>query len=75
MYTQKLSISLSKPLYDFIESYQEVNCYKSRSEVIAQALYLLQQAQLESCYKEANKEIDNKFEATAVFDGLDHETW
>jgi len=74
MQAQKISISLSKPLYDFIDDYQEVHHCKSRSEVINQALYLLQQTQLELCYKQANKEIDNKFETT-TFDGLDNETW
>lgn len=74
MQVQKISISLPKPLYDFIENYQETHCYKSRSEVINKALYLMQQMQLESCYKEANKEIGNEFETT-VFDGLNHETW
>ena len=74
MNTQKISISLPKQLYDFIGSYQEGHCCKSRSEVVNQALYLLQQAQLESSYKEANKEIENEFETT-TFDGLDNETW
>jgi hypothetical protein len=38
-------------------------------------LYLLQQTQLEACYREANKETDNGYEGTA-FDGLDEdETW
>jgi len=72
--SQKISISVPKPLYDFIGSYQESHNCKSRSEVINQALYLLQQMQLEGCYKEANKEIDKDFESTA-FDGLDNETW
>lgn len=71
---QKISISLPKSLYDFVDSYQEVHHCKSRSEVINQALYLLQQMQLESCYKEANKEIDKTFESTTS-DGLDNETW
>jgi antitoxin ParD1/3/4 len=74
MQAQKISISLTKPMYDFIENYQEKYCCKSRSEVINKALYLLQQAQLENCYREANKEIDNEFEKTAL-DGLEHETW
>jgi antitoxin ParD1/3/4 len=71
MYAQKISIPLSKPLYNFVESYQETHHCKSCSEVINQALYLLQQTQLESCYKEANKETDNEFEITTL-DGLDH---
>ena len=74
MHIQKISISLPKPLYDFIGRYQETHCCKSRSEVVNQALHLLQQRQLESCYKEANQEIDHELEVTA-FDGLDNETW
>ena len=37
------------------------------------ALYLLQQSQLENCYREANKEIDDAFDITNS-DGLDDET-
>jgi antitoxin ParD1/3/4 len=74
MQAQKISISLAKPMYDFVENYQEEHCCKSRSEVVDKALHLLQQAQLESCYKEANKEIVNELE-TMTFDGLEHETW
>ena len=74
MYAQKLSISLPQQLYDFIGSYQEKHHCKNRSEVINQALQLLQQKQLENYYKEANKETNNSFEIT-TFDGLDNETW
>lgn len=75
MQTQKISISLPKPLYEFIENYQEEHHYKSRSEVIARALRVLQKLQLETCYREANQEIDESFDAT-VSDGLDEdETW
>lgn len=72
--TQKISISLSKSLYNFVDDYQkEVHC-KSRSEVINKALYLLQQKHLESCYKKASKELDDSFNET-LFDGLENETW
>jgi len=75
MNTQKLSISLPKQQCDFIESYQAAHHYKNRSEVIRQALYLLQQKQLESYYLEANAEIDDAFEVTAS-DGVDDdEAW
>lgn len=75
MHTQKISISLPKPLYDFIGSYQEAYHCKSRSEVVDKALRLLQQKQLEGCYREANSEIDSNFEVTS-FDGLDNnEMW
>ncbi|MFA6409492.1 MAG: CopG family transcriptional regulator [Gammaproteobacteria bacterium] len=74
MQAQKISISLPNSMCDFIDHYQEAHNCKSRSDVINQALYLLQQTQLEACYKEANKEVDEGLEVT-VFDGLEDETW
>jgi len=75
MQTQKISISLPKSLYDFVEGYQEEHHYKSRSEVITRALRVLQKLQLESCYREANQEVDESFDIT-VSDGIDNdETW
>ncbi len=74
MRAQKLSISLPEQQCEFIETYQHEHHYKSRSEVIKKALYLLQQVTLEAHYREANGEIDPAFEATSA-DGIDHETW
>ncbi len=75
MSTQKLSISLPQQQFEFIEHYQALHHYKTRSEVIKEALYLLQQAQLEACYRSANQEIDDAFEITNS-DGLEeNETW
>ena len=75
MQARKLSISLPKEQYDFIEDYQREHHYKTRSEVIKKALYLLQQVQLESFYKEANQEIDAAFDITTL-DGIEkNETW
>lgn len=75
MSVQKMSISLPQQQCDFIEHYQAEHHYKNRSEVIRAALSLLQQKQLEVCYKEANQEIDTLYDLTA-FDGVDrHETW
>ena len=75
MNTQKLSISLPQQQYEFIENYQAEHHYKTRSEVIRKALYLLQQTQLEACYREANQELNNDFEITDS-DGLEEdETW
>lgn len=75
MRTQKLSISLPKSQCEFLESYQSSHHYKTRSEVIREALYLLQQSQLEACYKEANNEVDDAYDITNT-DGLDeNETW
>lgn len=74
MNTQKVTISISQPLYDFVEIYQSEHHCKSRSEVISAALELLQQKQLEAYYREANKELNDDFDVTSM-DGLDDETW
>ena len=75
MHAQKLSISLPMQQCEFIEHYQAEHHYKSRSEVIKDALYLLQQVHLESHYREANGEIDTAFDVTSG-DGVDiNETW
>ena len=75
MSVQKLSISLPQQQYDFVAHYQSEHHFKTRSEVIREALYLLQQAQLEHCYREASKDVDDDFEITNL-DGLEeNETW
>lgn len=75
METQKISISLSRQQFDFIENYQTEHPYRTRSKVISEALYLLQQTQLEACYREAAHETDDAFEITTS-DGLeDNEAW
>ncbi|WP_131795042.1 ribbon-helix-helix domain-containing protein [Fluoribacter gormanii] len=75
MNVQKLSISLPQQQCEFIENYLIDHHLKSRSEVIKEALYLLQQKQLEAYYKEANQEVDLAFENTSL-DGLEeNETW
>lgn len=75
MHAQKLSISLPQQQCEFIESYLVTHHLKSRSEVIKEALYLLQQKQLEAYYSEANQEIDSAYENTSL-DGLEeNETW
>ena len=75
MHALKLSISLPEQQCEFIESYLIENHLKSRSEVIKEAVYLLQQKQLEIHYLEANQEIDAAFEHTSL-DGLeDNEAW
>jgi antitoxin ParD1/3/4 len=75
MRSRKLSISLPKNLCQFVIDYQLEHHYHSRSEVIAKALCLLQQAQLEASYLEANQELDQDWDETAG-DGLnDDEAW
>ncbi len=75
MLVQKLSISLPQQQCEFIENYLVDHHLKSRSEVIKEALYLLQQKHIEAYYREANQEIDLAFENTSL-DGLEeNETW
>lgn len=75
MHAQKLSISLPQQQCDFIETYRVVHHIKSRSDLIKTALGLLQQLELEACYREANQEITQAFDITTA-DGLDSdETW
>lgn len=59
MRKQKISISLSRKNLDFIKYYQAEHHYSSRIDVIKEAIRLLEQAYLEGCYLEANKEIDH----------------
>lgn len=75
MHARKLSISLSQQQCEFIENYLADHHLKSRSEVIKEALYLLQQKQLETYYSEANQEINLAYENTSL-DGLEeNEAW
>ena len=75
MHAQKLSISLPQRQCEFIENYQIEHHLKSRSEVIKEAIDLLQQIKLEACYREANQEIDPTYENTSL-DGIEeNETW
>ena len=75
MSAQKLSISLPQQQCEFIESYLIDHHLKSRSEVIKEALYLLQQKQLETYYSEANQEIDLVYD-NASSDGIEeNEAW
>lgn len=60
---------------EFIEQYSSLHHIKSRSEVIQEALNLLQQREMEAHYKASNEEIDSSFES-ANLDGLDSdEAW
>lgn len=75
MQSHKLSISLPKQQCEFIENYLIKHHVNSRSEVIKEALYLLQQKELEACYQEATQEIDPAFEPTTL-DGIEeNEAW
>jgi metal-responsive CopG/Arc/MetJ family transcriptional regulator len=74
MHSEKLSISLSNYLVQFIEQYKINHQCKSRSQVIEEALELLRNRELEEAYKQASNEVDSAWD-TVVADGLNDETW
>jgi antitoxin ParD1/3/4 len=74
MLAEKVSISLPRPMLDFVERYKESHSMKSRSQVIETALELLRQQTLEEAYRESAAEADNSFDVTAS-DGLADEAW
>lgn len=74
MSAEKLSISLSQSLVQFVEQYKLEHDCKSRSQVIETALQLLQTQELEKAYAEAAKEVDLDWDLT-IADGLSDETW
>jgi len=71
---QKISISLSDRLLRFVEQYKLEKGCKSRSQVIEEALTLLETAELETAYREASSETDPDWENVAA-DGLNDEAW
>ena len=74
MQLQKISVSLSPEMVAFIEHYQQRTGCQSHSQVISEALSLLEMQELEKAYREASAEIDEAWENTAG-DGLGDETW
>ena len=81
MLAQKISISLDPVIMKFVDAYLKRHKEKSRSQLIGEALRLLQrqelEAQLESAYAQsaaADRLIAAEFAGTDN-DGLDHEAW
>lgn len=70
----KISVSLEEPLLAFLSHYQQTHQVRSKSEVIAQALTLLRERELETQYAEALVEWQASGEAelweAVVGDGL-----
>ncbi len=73
MQAEKISISLSQSLLQFIESYKIAKGCKSPSQVIELALELLRNQELESAYRQASSEVDSAWDLT-IADGLTDET-
>ena len=74
MQTEKLSISLPATLVQFIERYKAAHGCKTHSQVVAEALQLLCNRELEQAYREASADADSAWESTMA-DGLNDETW
>ncbi len=81
MLAQKISVSLDPLTMKFVDSYLARNREKNRSQVVAEALRLLQrqeqEAQLETAYTmsaTSDRLIAAEFSG-ADNDGLDHEAW
>ena len=72
MQAEKISISLSQSLLQFIESYKIAKGCKSPSQVIELALELLRNQELESAYRQASSDVDSAWDLT-VADGLTDE--
>lgn len=70
----KVSVSISDRLLRFVEQYRVDKGCKSRSQVIEEALKLLEMTELEAAYRAAAQEEDPEWE-TVIADGLSDETW
>ena len=71
---QKLSVSVSEPIAEFVASYQGAHKLKTKSEVVERALELLREQELEQAYAEAAGEFDPAWDVT-LKDGLADEDW
>lgn len=78
MTVAKISVSLERSLLDFLAQYQETHGVPSKSEVVAQALALLKERDLEAQYAAALAEWQSSPDAelwdSVVGDGLEKET-
>ena len=74
MFSEKISVSVSHDLVEFINQYCQAHACKNKSHVVQKALKLLQQQELEQYYLSANAEIESLYELTTS-DGLENETW
>ncbi len=74
MGARKISIFLSPEMVKFMEQYQKSAGCQSSSQVIFDALLLLQNQELEKAYREASFEVDEAWYVT-IGDGLSDETW
>ena len=75
----KLSVSIQPIWAQFLNQYKEDHQVKTKSQVIEQALQLLQERELEQSYEKAMQEYkesgDRELFDNVVGDGLEHESW
>ncbi len=75
----KLSVSIQPVWAKFLSQYKETHQVKTKSQVIEQALQLLQERELEQSYEKAMQEYkesgDKELFDNVVGDGLKHESW
>ena len=71
---QKLSVSVSEPIAEFVASYQGAHKLKTKSEVVERALEELREQELEKAYAEAAGEVDPAWDVT-LKDRLADEDW
>ncbi|PTA66377.1 type II toxin-antitoxin system ParD family antitoxin [Deinococcus arcticus] len=78
MNSEKMSVSLESTLIEFVMHYQKAHQIRSKSEVIARALTLLREHELETQYAAALEEWQASGEAdlwdAVTSDGLNGET-
>jgi Arc/MetJ-type ribon-helix-helix transcriptional regulator len=82
MLADKISITLPQHLNQFASDYQAKHHLKSKSEVIALSLKMLEAQHLEACYRDmesalAKKTSQNELKLwePLLGEGLDHEDW
>jgi metal-responsive CopG/Arc/MetJ family transcriptional regulator len=77
MKIEKLSISLPKETLNFVEQYRKRHKLRSRSEVFAKAVRMLNEKDLAEAYRASareNRKLVKEWDVT-VGDGLDDEPW
>ncbi len=78
---QKISVSLPSELIKYADQYEQTHGLKSRSDVLAKALWTLRQQELTESYRAATKDFfenPDAFLEAGVNDGLEpstEDTW
>jgi metal-responsive CopG/Arc/MetJ family transcriptional regulator len=78
---QKISVSLPPELIKYADQYEQIHGLKSRSDVLAKALWALREQELIESYRQATKdhlENPDPFLEVGVNDGLEpstEDTW